>query len=55
MSDDVDVIEAKANRDAVESTIQAWLTNNSTITSLDSVERVYEHRDRVGLAMIHTD
>jgi hypothetical protein len=55
MSDDVDVIEAKANKDAVESAIQTWLDNNSAITSLDHVKTVYEHRDRVGIAMIHTD
>lgn len=54
-SDDVDVVESKANRDAVEQAIQTWLNNNSGATSLDHVVPAYEHRDRVGLAMIHTD
>jgi len=55
MSDDVDVIEFHANKGDAESAIQTWLNNNSGITSLDTVQKVYEHRDRVGLAMIHTD
>jgi hypothetical protein len=55
MSDDVDVVEAKADRDAVESAIQTWLNDNSAASSLDHVVPTYEKRDRVGLAMIHTD
>jgi len=55
MPDDVDVIEFNPNRDDAESAIQTWLDNNSGITSLDSVQKTYEHRGRVGLAMIHTD
>ncbi|GGO03520.1 hypothetical protein [Haloarcula pellucida] len=55
VSDDVDVVEAKANRDAVEAAIQTWLDNNSAATSLDHVAPVYEKRDRIGLAMVHTD
>jgi len=55
MSDDVDVVEAKANKAAVESAIQTWLNDNSAITSLDHIKTVYERRDRVGIAMIHTD
>lgn len=55
VSDDVDVVEAKANKAAVEAAVQQWLTDNSTATSLDEVEIVYEKRDRVGIAIIHTD
>jgi len=54
-SDDVDVVESKANRDAVEEAVQNWLDSNTTATSLDHVAPVYEKRDRIGLAMIHTD
>lgn len=54
MSDSVEVIESKRNRDAVQSRIQTWLDNNSAITSLDEVEPVYEMNDRVALAMIYT-
>jgi hypothetical protein len=54
MSDSVDVIESKRNRDAVESRIDEWLTNNSGITSLDHIKTVYEMNDRVGIAMIYT-
>lgn len=55
VSDDVDVVEAKANEVAVENAIQTWLNDNSAATSLDHVQLVYEKRDRVGVAMIHTD
>lgn len=53
MSDSVEVIESKRNRDAVESTIQDWLDDNSP-ESLDQVKTVYEMNDRVGIAMIYT-
>jgi hypothetical protein len=54
MSDDVDVVEAHANKIDVEAAVQQWLDNNSSAT-LDHVESIYSKRDRVGLAMIHTD
>lgn len=54
MSDDVDVIESKANRDAIEAAVQTWLDNNTGAT-LDFVVPAVEKRDRVMLAMIHTD
>jgi hypothetical protein len=54
MSDSVDVVESKRNRDAVESRIQTWLTNNSGITSLDQVKTVYEMNDRVGIVLLYT-
>lgn len=54
MSDSVEVIESKRNRNAVQSRIQTWLDNNAGITSLDHVKQVYEMNDRVGLAMIYT-
>jgi hypothetical protein len=55
VSDDVDVIEFNPNRDDAESAIQAWLDNNSTVTSLDHVQKVYEKRGRTGIAMLHTE
>jgi len=55
VSDDVDVVESKANKAAIESAINTWLTDNSGATSLDHVVPVVEKRDRVMLAFIHTD
>jgi hypothetical protein len=56
VSDDVDVIESKANKADIESAINTWLTGTgSGATSLDHVVPVVEKRDRVMLAMIHTD
>jgi len=53
MPDSVDVIESERNRDAVQSTIQTWLNNNSP-TSVDHIKPVYEMNDRVGIAVIYT-
>lgn len=55
MADDVDVIEFNPNKAAAEDRIQTWLNNNSAITSLDQVTKIYEKRGRTGVAMIHTD
>lgn len=54
MSDSVDVVESKRNRGDVESTIQGWLDDNSGITSLDDVKKVYEMNDRVGIVLLYT-
>lgn len=54
MSDSVEVIESKRNRDAVQSRIQTWLTNNSGVSSVDHVKTVYEMNDRVGIAILYT-
>lgn len=56
VSDDVDVIESKANKADIESAINTWLTGTgSGATSLDHVVPVVEKRDRVMIAMIHTN
>ena len=54
MPDSVEVIESKRNRDAVQSRIQTWLDNNSTVSSVDQVKTVYEMNDRVGIAILYT-
>ena len=54
MADSVEVVEAHANKDDVETEIQAWLDAHGSITSLDKVVPAYEHRDRVGYAFIYT-
>jgi len=55
MSDDVEVVEFNPNKADAEAAIQTWLDNNSGITSLDHVTKIYEKRGRTGLAMIHTN
>lgn len=55
VSDDVDVVESKANAAAIESAIQTWLNDNSGATSLDHIVPAVEKRDRVMLAFVHTD
>lgn len=54
MSDSAVVVESKRNKNAVESAVQDWLTNNSGITSLDHVTKVYEMPDRVGVLITYT-
>jgi hypothetical protein len=54
MTDSATVVESKKNRDAVESAVQSWLTDNSGVTSVDGVAKVYEMRDRVGVLITYT-
>lgn len=53
MTDSVEVIESKRDRDAVQTAIQTWLDNNSP-TSIDHVKVVYELSNRVGIAVLYT-
>lgn len=54
MTDSVDTVEANANAGAIESAIQTWLDNNSTVTSVDDTEPVKIGRDRVVIAIMYT-
>jgi len=54
VSDSATVVEAKANKGAVESAVQTFLGNNQNVTSIDDVEKVYEKVDRVGILITYT-
>jgi len=54
MTDSAVVVESAKNRDAVESAVQSWLTDNSGVASVDAVEQVYEMNDRVGVLIAYT-
>lgn len=48
----VDLVESKANHDAIESALQDWV-DNTTFTTVHHAEQVYEHRDRTGVAIFY--
>jgi len=54
VSDSATVVEAKRNKAAIETAVGTFLTNNSGVTSIDDVEKVYEMNDRVGILITYT-
>lgn len=48
----VDIVEASGNKDSAETNLQNWV-DTTTFTTVHHVAPVYEHRDRIGLAIFY--